>query len=71
MDRKRVNSSRIRSIGYDEKNQILEVEMSNGQVWQYTKVSPEVHRRFMAAPSPTSFFEDRIEEDYGAREVRR
>ena len=34
MERKRVNSSKIRSIGYDEKSQVLEVEMSNGQVFQ-------------------------------------
>lgn len=69
MDRKRVNSSKIRSIGYDEKTQTLEVELSNGQVWQYPKVYPEVYRRFMAAPNPSSFFEDRIAEDYTGRRV--
>lgn len=69
MERKRVNSSRLRSVGYDEKNQVLEIEMSNGQVWQYTKVSPEVHRRFMAAPNPTSFFDDKIAEEYSSRRV--
>jgi hypothetical protein len=69
MERKRVNSSKIRSIGYDEKTQTLEVELSNGQVWQYPKVYPEVYRRFLAAPNPTSFFEDRIAEDYTGRRV--
>lgn len=69
MERKRVNSSKIRSIGYDEKTQTLEVEMTNGQVWQYPKVYPEVYRRFMAAPNPTSFFEDRIAEDYSGKRV--
>jgi hypothetical protein len=69
MDRKRVNSSRIRSIGYDEKNQVLEIELSNGEVRQYSKVSPEVHRRFMAAPNPTSFFDDKIAEEYSSRRV--
>lgn len=69
MERKRVNSSRVRSVGYDEKNQILEVELSNGSVLQYSKVSPEVHRRFMAAPNPTSFYDDRIAEEYSARRV--
>ena len=69
MDRKRVNSSRLRSIGYDEKNQVLEIELVNGQVWQYSKVSPEVHRRFMAAPNPTSFFDDKIAEEYSSRRV--
>ena len=69
MERKRVNSSRLRSVGYDEKNQILEIEMSNGQVWQYSKVSPEVYRRFMAAPNPTSYFDDKIAEEYSSRRV--
>lgn len=69
MERKRVNSSKIRSVGYDEKTMILEVEMANGQVFQYGKVYPEVYRRFMAAPNPTSFFEDRIAEDYSGRRV--
>jgi YD repeat-containing protein len=69
MQRKRVNSSRLRSVGYDEKNQLLEVELTNGQVWQYTKVSPEVHRRFMAAPNPTSYFDDKIAEEYSSRRV--
>jgi hypothetical protein len=69
MQRKRVNSSKLRSVGYDEATQTLEVELSNGQVYQYTGVYPEVHRRFMAAPNPTSFFDDKIEEEYTGRRV--
>ena len=69
MERKRVNSSRIRSVGYDEKTRTLEVEMSNGQVFQYGGVYPEVHRRFMAAPNPTSFFDDKIAEEYTAKRI--
>ena len=51
MQRKRVNSSKLRSVGYDEGTKTLEVEMSNGQVYQYVGVYPEVYRRFMAAPN--------------------
>ena len=69
MDRKRVNSSKIRSIGYDEKNMVLEIEMSNRQVFQYSKVYTEVYRRFMAAPNPTSFFDDKILEEYSSKRV--
>ena len=69
MDRKRGNSSKILAVGYDEKSQTLEVELSNGQVWQYPKVYPEVYRRFMAAPNPTSFYDDKIAEDYTGRRV--
>jgi hypothetical protein len=69
MDRKRVNSSRLRSVGYDEKSRTLEIEMSNGQVFQYVGVYPEVHRRLMAAPNPTTFFDDKIAEEYTPRRV--
>lgn len=69
MERKRVNSSKIRAVGYDEKQLLLEVELANGQVWQYTKVSPEVHRRFMAAPNASTFFDDRIAEEFSGRKL--
>lgn len=69
MERKRVNSSKLRSVGYEEQTRTLEVEMSNGQVFQYVGVYPEVYRRFMAAPNPTSFFDDKIAEEYTAKKV--
>jgi hypothetical protein len=69
VERKRVNSSKLRSVGFDEATRTLEVEMSNGQIYQYSGVYPEVYRRFMAAPNPTSFFDDKIAEEYSARKV--
>jgi len=70
MERKRISSSRIRAVGYDEKSQVLEIEFNDGKVLTYSGVSPEVHRRFMAAPSPVSFFEDKIDESYASRRLR-
>jgi hypothetical protein len=70
MERKKVNSSRIRSVGYDERNQLLEVELSDGAVYQYTGVSPEVHRRFMAAPTMASYYQDKIEEEFPRKRLR-
>ena len=70
MERKRLNSSRIRSVGYDAKAQLLEIEFSDGKVVQYRGVSPEVHRQFMTAPSATSFFEDRIDESFPSSRIR-
>jgi KTSC domain-containing protein len=34
MDRKRVNASTIRSVGYDPGRQLLEVEFSSGSIVQ-------------------------------------
>jgi len=69
MERKRVNSSKLRSVGYEEKSHTLEIEMSNGQVFQYVGVYPEVYRRLMAAPNPTSFFDDKVAEEYTPKRV--
>ncbi|MCC7080674.1 MAG: KTSC domain-containing protein [Burkholderiales bacterium] len=65
-----MNSTSIRSVGYDPRVQILELEFSSGSIVQYERVSPEVHRRFLAAPSLTSYFRDQIEESFAARRIR-
>ena len=70
MERKRVNSSQIRSVGYDASRQCLEIEFSNGSILEYSRVSPEVHRRLMAAPSIMSCYRDTIEEDFTWRRIR-
>ena len=70
MDRKRVSASTIRSVGYDEAKQVLEIEFSSGSIVQYTGVSPEVHRRFVNSPSPGSFFQDQIDENFPAKRIR-
>lgn len=69
MERKRINSAKIRSVGYDERNQVLEIEFTNGQVLQYLRVSHETHRRLVASPNAAAYFEDNIAEDYTSRRV--
>lgn len=70
MERKKLNSSRIRSAGYEPKAQILEIEFSDGKLIQYSGVSQEVNRQLMSSPSPVSFFEDKIAENYRERRLR-
>jgi hypothetical protein len=70
MERKRVNSSNIRSVGYDDKTRTLEIEFTNGSVYQYSKVPPEIFRRAMSASSIGSYFKDNIEEDYSCKRIR-
>ena len=70
MERKRISSSRIRAVGYDTQKQVLEVEFSDGRVVSYRGVSGEVHRQFVNAPSPVSFFDDKIAENYPETRVR-
>ena len=70
MERKRVSASNIRSIGYDAGKQVLEIEFSGGSIVQYSGVSPEVHRRFMSSPSPGSFYQDQIDENFPSKRLR-
>ena len=39
MERKRVNASTIRSVGYDAARQTLEVEFTSGSIVRYSGVS--------------------------------
>lgn len=70
MERKKVSSDKIRSIGYDARNQVLEIEFSDGKIVQYAGVPSEVHRRLMAAPTIVSYFRDNIEDEYSAKRLR-
>ena len=70
MERKKVNSSSIRAVGYDERGRVLEVEFNDGRVNQYTGISPEVHRRLISAPSIVSYFRDNVEESFPAKRLR-
>jgi len=70
MERKKVNSSSIRAVGYDERGRVLEVEFNDGRINQYTGVSPEVHRRLINSPSIVSYFRDNIEESFPAKRLR-
>ena len=69
MERKRVNSSKIRAVGYDSKSRVLEVELRDGAIIAYSGVSQEVHRQFVNAPSPTSYYEDKIADDFPGRRL--
>jgi hypothetical protein len=69
MDRKPLRSGKLKAAGFDEKLRILEIEFINGDVFEYKSVSPEVFRQLMNAPSPSSFFEDKIEESFSGKRL--
>ena len=64
MDKYNVASSSVRTVGYDEPAQTLEVEFLNGRVYQYYGVQEDIHSRFMTAPSKGQFFKIHIKNQY-------
>jgi hypothetical protein len=64
MEREPVTSSNISSVGYEPASQVLEVEFTNGSVYSYEGVPPEVHRGLVDAPSVGSAFHSMIRDQY-------
>ncbi len=57
MNRDSVNSSALKSVGYDEENQILEVEiLQTGEVYQYKNVPIEEYFLFLEQPSLGTYY---------------
>lgn len=51
MDRNVVNSSMIKSIGYDKENSIMEVEFARGQIYKYSDVPSSIYYDVMQSDS--------------------
>ena len=60
IERTAVRSSALRSVGYDEDSQTLEIEFTNGAVYQYFDVPAEVYRGLMAAESHGRYFNQTV-----------
>lgn len=60
MQRTPVQSSNLKSIGYDPNAKQLEVEFQNGKVWQYADVTAETHADLLKQKSIGSAFNSTI-----------
>ena len=70
MERKKVSSDKIRSVGYDAGASCWRSNSPMEKSLQYSRVPSEVHRRLMAAPTIVSYFRDHIEDEYTAKRLR-
>ena len=64
MPTKVFTSGRIRKADYDPATQQLDLHWVNKSVIAYKHVPDEVFRRLCAPPNPTTYWEDRIAEEY-------
>ena len=69
MRRKRVESSAIRSVGYDARREILEIEFTSGTVYQYDEFPQSLYDRFMRADSKGQFFREHILDQFSVARV--
>ena len=64
MQSKTFTIGRFRRADYDEKTQQLDLHCDSKTVLAYKQVPQEVFRRLCSAPNPTTYWEDRIAEEY-------
>lgn len=60
MERQSVSSSDVLSVGYEEENQILEVEFVKGGIYQYHGVSIDIYEGLMNAGSKGTYLHQNI-----------
>lgn len=69
MERQRVSSSNIRSIGYDNSTSTLEIEFINGRIYQYYNVSERVYSSLMSASSHGQYLVANIVNNFKYKEL--
>jgi hypothetical protein len=69
MDRERVDSSSVLSVGYDGKSHTLEVEFRNGGVYRYLDVPEDAWSELRAAGSKGRFLNSEIKPRFRMRKV--
>ncbi len=69
MKREPVDSTAIKSIGYNEDKQILEVEiLETGRIYKYFNVPLEEYLDFIEAPSLGKFYSMNVKDRYEYKE---
>jgi hypothetical protein len=64
-----VDSSSLRSIGYDRRSQTLEIEFDSGGVYRYLDVPNAVWLGLKQAESKGKFFQAHVREQYRASRI--
>ncbi len=67
MDMKRINSGKLRAIGYESRLRVLRVEFADGSTIEYLGVGDEVWRRLSSSSAAWSYYRDNIEDEFTSR----
>ena len=67
MDMKRINSGKLRAVGYDSRQRVLRVEFSDGSAIEHLGVGDEVWRGISSSSAAWSYYRDNVEEEFSSR----
>lgn len=69
MEMKKINSGKLRAIGYDTRERLLQVQLDDGSTLQYSGVGEDTWLRLSDSGAAWSFYRENIEEEFAARRV--
>ena len=69
MEMKKINSGKLRAIGYDARARLLQVQLDEGSIIQYSGVGEEIWRRLSSSGAAWSYYRDNIEDEFSAKRV--
>ena len=69
MEMKKINSGRLRAIGYDGRARMLQVQLDDGSTLQYSGIGGGIWQRLSSSGAAWSFYRDNIEEEFTAKRV--
>lgn len=70
MDRQRVVSSNLHSVGYDPQDKILEIRFLHGGTYHYFQVPADIYEGLMAASSKGTYHHAHIKPHFRFRRIR-
>jgi KTSC domain len=70
MLRQEVNSSELRSVGYEMSTSLLEAEFRSGEIYQYFGVPAQLVLELLEADSVGRYFNARIRSKFKFKKVR-
>jgi hypothetical protein len=69
MKMERVDSSNLKTVGYDPASQVLRVGFHGGRTYEYEGVTPEAHKELMESDSKGQHFHRHIRAKHEGRLV--
>ena len=64
MEMKKINSGKLRAIGYDARARMLQVQLDDGSTLQYSGVGEEIWRSLSSSGAAWSYYRDNIVDEY-------
>ena len=69
IERVPVDSSNLKSVGFDEKSHVLEIQFHHGGIYRYHDVPAETHAALMKAESKGKYFQTNIRNKFRFEKV--